>query len=85
MSPHIPALNEIPRQALDHEPKFPDDPKGRMYMILFPEDFEEHGIDMAGNVALLLDREQAVEVRDLAADIVDELDERAESDGEGER
>lgn len=72
MTPQIPALNEVTRQALDEEPEYDDG--DRMYLILFDEDYHGHGSDLAGNVALLLDREQAVEVRDLAQEIVDELD-----------
>lgn len=77
--PHFPALNEITRQALDYDPEYPENADERMYMLLFPEDYDEHGVDMAGNVALLLDKEQAVEVRDLAEEIIEQLEEN-ESD-----
>lgn len=72
MAPNIPALNEITAQTLDEDREYDDGE--RMYLILFEEDYHKHGTDMAGNVALLLDREQAVEVRDLAQEIIDELD-----------
>lgn len=74
MSPHIPALNEIVRQAFDDDPEYPDNPDGFRYMILFYEDYQGHGVDIDGNVALLLDKENAQEVRDLAEGIIDELD-----------
>ena len=72
MTPHFPALNEITVQALGEEPQYEEGE--RMYLILFDEDYHAHGTDMAGNVALLVDRDQAVEVRDLAQEIIDELD-----------
>jgi len=73
MSPYIPALNEIRRRAFDETPKYPENANERHYLILFPEDYDGHGVDVEGNVALLVDKEQAKEVRDLAAKIVTEL------------
>jgi hypothetical protein len=74
MSPYIPALNEIPRQAFDHAPEYHENHEERRYMILFPEDHDGHGVDMHDNVALLLTKDQAREVRDLANEIIDDLD-----------
>jgi hypothetical protein len=73
MSPYIPALNEIPRQAFDDDPEYHENHEERRYMILFPEDHDGHGVDMEDNVALLLDREQAAEIRRLADEIVRDL------------
>jgi hypothetical protein len=72
--PYIPALNEVRRQTFDEEPKRPENPEERHYMILFPEDYDGHGSDIEGNVALLVDKEQAKEIRDLANEIIDALE-----------
>ena len=71
--PYLPALNEITRQALDKAPIYTDNPDERKYIILFPEDYDAHGRDMAGNVALLVDKDQAEEIRDLAQEVIDDL------------
>lgn len=82
MTPYIPALNEIPRQAFDEDPEYPDNQDNLRYMILFPEDYEGHGIDVAGNVALLLDESNAREVKRLAEEIIESLeDENADNTG----
>lgn len=70
----IPAMNEITRQALGEDPEYPDDHESKRYMILFPEDYQGHGTDVAGNVALLLDEDNAREVKRLAEDILDDLE-----------
>ncbi|SMO81481.1 hypothetical protein [Halorubrum cibi] len=67
----IPALNELTVQALDEEPEYAGGE--RMYAILFEEDYDGHAVDMDGNVALLVNREQAVEIRELMGEIVEEL------------
>lgn len=69
----IPALNEIRRQA-GKPAKYPDDPEDKRYIILYPEDYEGHGIDVEGNVALLVDEEQAREVKQLAEMAIQELE-----------
>jgi len=69
----IPALNEIPAQALDEPREYAGGE--RMWAILFDEDYDGHATDMDGNIALLLTRAQAVEVRELMNEIVAELDE----------
>lgn len=74
MSPYIPALNEITRQAFDEQPEYHENPGERAYMILFPEDYDGHGVDVEGNVALLMDAEQAREVRELADEIIEMLE-----------
>ncbi len=43
-------------------------------MILYPEDYEGHGSDVTGNVALLLNEDNAREVKRLAENIIEELD-----------
>lgn len=68
---NIPALNEITRQALGEEPKYAEDSDDRQYIILFPEDYQEHGVDMAGNVALLVNEENAREIKRLAEDALE--------------
>jgi hypothetical protein len=70
----IPALNEITRQALDEPPEYTDNPEERQYIILFPEDYDGHGSDMAGNVALLVDKEQAEEIKRLAEEAIEALE-----------
>jgi len=74
----IPALNEIAAHALDE----PREHAGgeRMWAILFDEDYDGYATDMAGNIALLLTRAQAVGVRELMNEIVAELDEWGGSD-----
>ena len=74
MTPKIPALNEVRVQTGTHEPVYPDEPEGKRYMILYPEDYEGHGVDVEGNVALLLNRENAQEVKRLAENIIRDLD-----------
>lgn len=76
--PRIPALNEIAVQGLDYDPEYPENPELRKYMILFPEDYEEHGVDMGGNVALLLNKENAEEVKRLAENIIEQIEEEEE-------
>lgn len=73
--PYIPALNEIPRQAFGEEPEFAENGDERHYMILFPEDYQAHGTDMAGNVALLINEENAREIKHLAEQVIEDLDE----------
>jgi hypothetical protein len=71
---YIPALNEITRQGLDEEPEFPENHEELKYMILFPDDYEGYGSDVKGNVALLLNEENAREVKRLAEDIIEDLE-----------
>lgn len=71
---HIPALNEIVRGAIGKDPEYPENPESLQYMILYPDDYEGHGIDPAGNVALLLNEENAQEVKSLAEEIIEKLD-----------
>ena len=68
----IPALNEITAQALGESREYAGGE--RMCAILFDEDYDGHATDMDGNVALLLTRAQAVEVRELMDEIVTELE-----------
>jgi len=72
----IPALNEITAHALDE----PRECAGgeRMWAILFDEDYDGHATDMDGNVALLLTRAQAGEIRELMDEIVAELEDSDE-------
>jgi hypothetical protein len=70
----IPALNEITRQALDEQPEYTENPEDRQYIILFPEDYDGHGSDMNGNVALLVDKEQAEEIKRLAEEAIEALE-----------
>jgi hypothetical protein len=81
-----PALNELELLPADSdaEPEYDDPDANRMYMILYPEDYTKHGTDMEGNAALLLNREQAVEIRDLANDIIDTIDDLDAEDTEGD-
>jgi len=74
---NIPALNQIAVNALADEPKQPD--SDNMWLILFPEDHNGYGSDPEGNVALLLNEEQARELRRLADNAVEEL-----ADGDSE-
>lgn len=72
---YIPSLNMITEQALGEPAEFPENHEQYQYMILFPEDYEEHGIDPKGNVALMLDEENAREVKALAEEIIEGLSE----------
>ena len=74
-----PALNELSLQLGD-DAEYDDPDENRMYMILYPEDYTRHGTDMRDNVALLLNREQAVEMRDLADDVIERIDELEAAD-----
>lgn len=70
---YIPALNEIRRQGLDEPPEYPEGVE-KKYLILFPEDHEGYGSDPEGNVALLLNEENAREVKRLAENIIEDLE-----------
>lgn len=74
MSPHIPALNEIRTQTGGQKPKFPEEPDDKRYIILYPEDYEGHGIDVEGNVALLVNEDNAHEIKRLAEDVIEQLE-----------
>lgn len=71
---YIPAMNEITRRALGEEPKYSKEDEDLRYMILFPEDYEGHGSDVEGNVALLINEENAREIKRLAEDIIEQLE-----------
>lgn len=73
---NIPALNEIARQALGYDPKYPENAEERDYIILFEEDYQKHGVDMVGNVALLVDKENAKEIKRLAEKVITDLEEK---------
>lgn len=72
-SQQVPALNEIRRQT-GKSARYPEDPESKRYIILYPEDYEGHGIDVDGNIALLVDKEQAREVKQLAEMAIQELE-----------
>lgn len=72
---YIPALNEITRQSINEEPEYPENQEDLNYLILFPEDYEGHGSDVKGNVALLVDLEQAKEIRNLVEEVIERLEE----------
>jgi hypothetical protein len=72
----IPALNEIRAHALDEPREYAGGE--RMCAILFDEDYDGHATDMDGNVALLLTRAQAGEIRELMDEIVAELEDSDE-------
>lgn len=71
--PYFPALNEITRQTGSHEPKYPDEPRDKRYLILYPEDYQGHGTDVEGNVALLVNEDNAREIKKLAEEIIEDL------------
>lgn len=75
MSPYFPALNEITRQTGSEKPVYPDDHEDKRYIILYPDDYQGHGTDVAGNVALLVDEENAREIKRLAEGVLEELEE----------
>lgn len=68
-----PPKNAIMAQV-GQKPDYPDNPDEKRYLILYDEDYHEHGVDMAGNVALLLDAERAKEVKRLAEEIIEDLE-----------
>lgn len=45
-----------------------------MYMILYPEDYGKFGKDLEEQLYFQLDKEQAEEVKRLAEEIIEELD-----------
>lgn len=68
--PHLdtdkyPSMNVI-REQLGEEPKYPDDADEKRYIILYDEDHDGVGIDLEGNVAIMVDEEQAAEVERVA-------------------
>lgn len=71
---YIPALNEIQRQTGTEPAKYPENPESKRYIILYPEDYEGHGIDVDGNVALLVDKQQAREVKRLAEGAIQKIE-----------
>jgi hypothetical protein len=71
---YFPALNEIERQTLGEKPTYPENADEKYYMILYPEDYQSYGSDMKGNLALLLDEENAREIKRLAENIIEELE-----------
>jgi hypothetical protein len=73
--PYFPALNEVRRQAEDVEPKYPEEADDMRYLILYPEDYEGYGVDVEDNLALLVDEDNAREIKRLAEDIIEELSE----------
>jgi len=72
---HLPALNEVRRQAGSEPPVYPENPDDKRYLILYPDDYDGHGIDVEGNVALLVNEENAREIKRLAENIIQELSE----------
>jgi len=71
--PRIPALNEVRTQTGSQQPQYPDEPEDKRYLILYPDDYQGHGIDVAGNVALLVDEDNAREIKRLAENILESL------------
>ena len=69
----IPALNEIRVRTGTDSPEYPDEPEDKQYIILYSEDYEGHGTDVAGNVALLVNEEQAREVKRLAEGAIERI------------
>ena len=67
-----PPMNAIGTQ-LGERPEYPENADELRYMVLYPEDYEGHGIDVDGNVALLLNEQNAKEVKRLAEEIIDDL------------
>lgn len=71
---HIPAMNEVTVQTGSHEPKYPENHEDKRYLILYSDDYQGHGIDVEGNVALLVDEDNAREIKRLAEDIINQLE-----------
>jgi hypothetical protein len=71
---NIPALNQINRQTMGEEPKYPENHEELRYLILYPDDYEGYGSDIEGNVALLLNEQNAREVKKLAEEIIEMLE-----------
>lgn len=69
----IPALNEVRAQTGSESPEYPDAPEDMRYIVLYPEDYGGHGIDVAGNVALLVTEENAREIKHLAESVIADL------------
>ena len=71
----IPLISNAIRAQLDEEPEYVEDYSDRRYMILYPEDYQGYGKDVDGNIALLLNKENAEEVKRLAEDIIEDIEE----------
>ena len=70
----ISALGDVANFELDAE-------RGRRWIVLFPEDYEQYGRDVDGNIAIKVDIEQAGEVLGLAAQSIAAL---ASEDADGD-
>jgi len=68
-----------------HEPKFPDGHEDKRYIILYPDDYQGHGIDIEGNVALLVDEENAREIKRLAENVIEGLEDTTNTDSQSEQ
>jgi hypothetical protein len=73
MKDHAPPMNAIMAE-IGEQPEYPENADARRYLVLYPSDYQEHGVDMAGNVALLLDEQNAREVKRLAEEIIADLE-----------
>jgi len=71
---HIPAMNAVLEELDGHEPNYPDTSDDKRYIVLYPEDYKGHGVDVEGNVALLVDKENAREMKRLAEDVISQLE-----------
>lgn len=62
---------------------FPDEQRtdDRRWIVLFPEDYDNFGRDPEGNLAVLVDQEQAGEMLQLAAETIAALSHR-DADGD---
>lgn len=78
-------MSESPDGEVEHNPPvlgdvmgFPDDQRedNRRWMVLFSEDYDNFGVDPEGNVAVLVDQEQAGEIVSLGAQIIASLSPR---------
>jgi hypothetical protein len=63
---------------------FPDEPRDddRRWLVLFPDDFDNFGRDPDGNLAVLVDQQQAGEILHLAAETVAALSHKDADDGD---
>lgn len=64
-------VGESIEHAPDEVPGYDGEPVDHCWMILYPQDYETDMRDAAGNIAVLMDEQQAREVKRLAEQIIE--------------
>lgn len=77
---NIPAYNAGRHQTEGEPPTYPKNAQDKRYLILYPEDYQAHGVDPEGNVSILLDVDEAREVKRIVEEIIDDLEDTEDAD-----